>query len=102
MESSATREYLSLIHTFFLAHTVGGVFLNPANKALYAPTPPSGVPYTKDEIMVIVHGGKQRGNNPSVGRVLPEQGTVIPPSPSCTHSSDVTKLNKREKLLTKR
>nr|GEW91720.1 hypothetical protein [Tanacetum cinerariifolium] len=95
MESSATREYLWLIHTFFLTHTVGGVFLNPTNKALY------GVPYTEDEIIVIVRGDKQRGNIPSVGRVLPEQGMVIPPLPPCTHSSNVAKLNKREKLLTK-
>ncbi|GKD73911.1 hypothetical protein Tco_1332193, partial [Tanacetum coccineum] len=35
MESSATREYPSLIHTFFLTHTVNGVFLNPEDKALY-------------------------------------------------------------------
>nr|GEW28186.1 hypothetical protein [Tanacetum cinerariifolium] len=28
-------EYPSLIHTFFLTHTVGGVFLNPEDKALY-------------------------------------------------------------------
>nr|GEX88825.1 homeodomain-containing protein [Tanacetum cinerariifolium] len=35
MESSATREYPSLIHTFFLTHTVGGIFLNPVDKALY-------------------------------------------------------------------
>nr|GEU95780.1 hypothetical protein [Tanacetum cinerariifolium] len=35
MESSATREYPSLIRTFFLTHTVGGVFLNPEDKALY-------------------------------------------------------------------
>nr|GEY16818.1 hypothetical protein [Tanacetum cinerariifolium] len=78
MESSASREYMPLIHTFFLTHTVGGVFLNPADKALY------------------------RGHIPGVGRVLPGQGTVIPPSPPCTHSSDVTKLKKREKLLTKK
>ncbi|GJW06501.1 hypothetical protein Tco_1568924 [Tanacetum coccineum] len=35
MESSATREYPSLLHTFFLTHTVRGVFLNPEDKALY-------------------------------------------------------------------
>nr|GFC49539.1 hypothetical protein [Tanacetum cinerariifolium] len=35
METSATREYPSLIHTFFLTHTVGGVFLNPEDKAFY-------------------------------------------------------------------
>nr|GEV56916.1 hypothetical protein [Tanacetum cinerariifolium] len=34
MESSATREYPSLIHTF-LTYTVGGVFLNPEDRALY-------------------------------------------------------------------
>nr|GEZ77255.1 hypothetical protein [Tanacetum cinerariifolium]GEZ78022.1 hypothetical protein [Tanacetum cinerariifolium] len=62
----------------------------------------SGVPYTEDEIMTIVRGGKQRGHIPGVGRVLTEQGMVIPPSPPCTHSSDVTTLKKREKLLTKK
>nr|GEV25476.1 hypothetical protein [Tanacetum cinerariifolium] len=40
MKSSATREYLSLIHTFFLTHTVGGVFLNPVDKALYLESKP--------------------------------------------------------------
>nr|GFC54174.1 hypothetical protein [Tanacetum cinerariifolium] len=40
METSATREYSSLIHTFFLTHIVDGVFLNPEDKALDAPTPP--------------------------------------------------------------
>ncbi|GKA01651.1 hypothetical protein Tco_0674316 [Tanacetum coccineum] len=111
MESSATREYPSLIHTFFLTHTVGGVFLNPADKALYdemlrlqglGSNTSSGVPYTEDEIMAIVHRGKQRGHIPGVGRVLPGQGTVIPPSPLCTYSSDVATLKKREKLLTKK
>ncbi|GJW68974.1 hypothetical protein Tco_0123398 [Tanacetum coccineum] len=62
---------------------------------------PTGVPYTKDEIMAIVHGGKQRGHILGVGRVLPGQGTVILPSPLCTHSSDVAKLKKSEKWLTK-
>ncbi|GJV28334.1 hypothetical protein Tco_1384782 [Tanacetum coccineum] len=110
MESSATREYPSLIHTFFLTHTVGGVFLNPEDKALYdemlrlqglGSNTSTGVPYTEDEIMAIVRGGKQRGHIPSVGRVLPGQGTVIPPPPPCTHSSDVAKLKKSEKRLTK-
>ncbi|GJT02449.1 hypothetical protein Tco_0823618 [Tanacetum coccineum] len=73
METSATREYPSLIHTFFLTHTVGGVFLNPEDKALYdemlsyqglGSNTPTGVPYTEDEIMTIVRGGKQRGTFP--------------------------------------
>ncbi|GJV08454.1 hypothetical protein Tco_1346110 [Tanacetum coccineum] len=32
---SATREYPSLIQTFFLIHTVGGVFLRDEDRALY-------------------------------------------------------------------
>nr|GEZ96818.1 hypothetical protein [Tanacetum cinerariifolium] len=84
MESSATREYPSLIHTFFLTHNVGGVFLNLEEKALYdemlrlhglGSNTPSGVPYTDDEIMAIVRGGKQLGH--------------IPPPPPCTHSFDL-------------
>ncbi|GKE56282.1 hypothetical protein Tco_1495467, partial [Tanacetum coccineum] len=38
---------------------------------------------------------------PGVGTVLPGQGTVIPPSPPCTHTSDVVKLKKNEKRLTR-
>nr|GFB55169.1 hypothetical protein [Tanacetum cinerariifolium] len=73
METSATREYPSLIHTFFLTHTVGGVFLNPEEKAIYDEmlrlqglgfNTPTGVPYTEDEIMAIVRGGKHRGTFP--------------------------------------
>ncbi|GJZ15753.1 RNA-directed DNA polymerase, eukaryota [Tanacetum coccineum] len=110
METSATREYPSLIHTFFLTHTVGGVFLNPEDKALYdemlrlqglGSNTPTGVPYTEDEIMAIVRGGKQRGHIPGVGRVLPGQGTVIPPPSQSTHSADIARLKKREKRLTK-
>nr|GEY40459.1 hypothetical protein [Tanacetum cinerariifolium] len=110
-ESSSTREYLSLIHTFFLTHTIGGVFLNPTDKALYdemlrlqglGSYTSSGVPYTEDEIMAIVRRGKQRGHIPGVDKVLPGQGTVMPPSPPCTHSSDVAKPKKREKLLMKK
>ncbi|GKD30811.1 hypothetical protein Tco_1241589 [Tanacetum coccineum] len=67
-----------------MTHTIGGVFLNPEDKALYdemlrlyglGSNTPMGVPYTKDEIMAIVHRGKQRGHIPGVGRILPRQGT---------------------------
>ncbi|GKB33759.1 hypothetical protein Tco_0873160 [Tanacetum coccineum] len=80
MESSATREYPSLIHTFFLTHTIGGKFVNPEDKPLYdemlrlqglGSNTSSGVPYTEDEIMAIVRRGKQRGHIPGVGRILP-------------------------------
>nr|GFD53431.1 hypothetical protein [Tanacetum cinerariifolium] len=62
---------------------------------------PTGVPYTEDEIMAIVRGGKQRGHIPGVGRVLPKQRTVIPPPSQGTHLADIDWLKKREKLLTK-
>nr|GEY31064.1 hypothetical protein [Tanacetum cinerariifolium] len=70
METSATREYPSLIHTFFLTHTIGGVFLNPKDKALYdemlrlqglGSNTPTGVPYTEDEIMDIVREASSGG-----------------------------------------
>nr|GEY34655.1 hypothetical protein [Tanacetum cinerariifolium] len=67
---------------------------------LGSPTP-MGVPYTEDEIMAIVRERKQRGHIPGVGRVLPRQGTVIPPPSQSTHSADIVRLKKREKLLTK-
>ncbi|GJX69072.1 hypothetical protein Tco_0304799, partial [Tanacetum coccineum] len=110
MESSTTREYPSLIHNFFLTHNVGGVLLNPEDKALYDEilmlqglgfNTSTDVPYTENEIMAIVRGGKQRGHILGVGRVLPGQGMVIPPPPPCTHSSDVAKHKKSEKRLTK-
>nr|GEV60014.1 hypothetical protein [Tanacetum cinerariifolium] len=110
METSATREYPSLIHTFFLTHTVGGVFLNPEDKALYdellrlqglGSNTPTGVPYTKDKIMAIVRGGKQQGHIPSVGWVLPGQGTVIPPPSQSTHSASIARLKKHEKHFRK-
>nr|GFC39566.1 hypothetical protein [Tanacetum cinerariifolium] len=62
---------------------------------------PTGVPYTEDEIMAIVRGGKHQGHIPGVGRVLPGQGTVIPPTSQGTHLADIARLKKCEKLLTK-
>ncbi|GJZ79941.1 hypothetical protein Tco_0644778 [Tanacetum coccineum] len=62
---------------------------------------PTGVPYTEDEIMAIIRGGKQRGHIPGVGRVLPRQGMIIPPPTQSTHSADIARLKKREKRLTK-
>ncbi|GJX56903.1 hypothetical protein Tco_0286800 [Tanacetum coccineum] len=103
METSATKEYPSLIHTFFLTHTVGGVFLNPEDKALYVclQHPHECALYTEDESWPYVRRGKQRGHIPGVGRVLPGQGTVIPPPSQSTHSADIARLKKREKKLTK-
>nr|GFA21649.1 hypothetical protein [Tanacetum cinerariifolium] len=59
MESSATREYPSLIHTFFVIHAVNGVFTRDKDRAIYeemlrlqalGSNTPSGVPYTEEEI----------------------------------------------------
>nr|GEX48981.1 hypothetical protein [Tanacetum cinerariifolium] len=103
METSAISKYPSLIHTFFLTRTVGDVFLNPEEKALYGlgSNTPTGVPYTEDEIMAIIREGKQRGHIPGVGRVLPGLGTIIPSPSQSTHSADIARLKKRKKLLTK-
>nr|GEW81750.1 ribosomal protein S11, chloroplastic [Tanacetum cinerariifolium] len=98
-----------------MTHTVGGVFVDPEDIALYdemlrlqglGSNTPTGVPYTEDEIMAIVRGASSggtfpRGHIPGVGRVLPGQRTVIPPPSQGTHLADIDRLKKREKLLTK-
>ncbi|GJU22656.1 serine/threonine-protein phosphatase 7 long form-like protein [Tanacetum coccineum] len=113
MESSATREYPSLIHTFFVTYTVGGVFTRDEDRAIYeemlrlqglGSNTPSGVPYTKEEINSLARKGKQRGHLPGVDRVLLRRAIDVlsPPQPQCTHNSaDVEKLKKKNKHLTK-
>ncbi|GJS82568.1 retrotransposon protein, putative, ty3-gypsy subclass [Tanacetum coccineum] len=100
MESSSTREYPSLIHTFFVTHTVGEVFMRDEDRALYdemlrlqrqGSNTETGVPYTEEEIMA------------GVGRVLSERATDgCPPQPQSTVDlADVEKLKKINKNLTK-
>ncbi|GJT44990.1 hypothetical protein Tco_0953705 [Tanacetum coccineum] len=112
MESSSTREYPSLIHTFFVTHTVGGVFVWDEDRALYdemlrlqrlGSNTETGVPYTEEEIMAIVRKGKQRGHLPGVGRVLSGRATggCPPPPQSTVDPADVEKLKKSNKSLTK-
>nr|GEY22625.1 hypothetical protein [Tanacetum cinerariifolium] len=113
MESSATREYPSLIHTFFVTHTVNGVFTRDVDRAIYeemlrlqalGSNTSSGVPYTEEEINALARKGKQRGHLPGVDRVLSGRATnvLIPPPPQCTHNSgDVEKFKKKNKYLTK-
>nr|GEU49680.1 zinc finger, CCHC-type [Tanacetum cinerariifolium] len=102
MESSDTREYLSLIQTYFDTHTVDGVFLRDEERIIYeemlrlkdlGPNTPTGVPYTDDEVMTMVRQGKQRWHILGVGRVLAEQGRDILTIPElrCTHTADVYK-----------
>ncbi|GJU76790.1 hypothetical protein Tco_1273860 [Tanacetum coccineum] len=111
MQSSDTREYPSLIQTYFQTHNVDGVFLREKELLLYemlrlqglGSNTPIGVPYTDDEIMTIVRGGKQRGHILGVGRVLARQGmdVIILPEPRCTHTADVDELKKINKQLKK-
>nr|GEZ54734.1 hypothetical protein [Tanacetum cinerariifolium] len=105
MKSSATREYPSLIQTFFQTHTIGRGFLQDEDRALYGlgSNTETDVPYTEDEIMAIVQKGKQLGHLPGVGRVLPGKGTDVlsPPPPLWTHNSDVVMLKKSNNQLTK-
>ncbi|GJT24454.1 hypothetical protein Tco_0894391 [Tanacetum coccineum] len=65
--SSEFREYPSVIQTYFDTHTVDGVFLREEKRLLYedmlrlkglGSDMPTGVPYTDDQIMVIVRRGK--------------------------------------------
>ncbi|GKB32090.1 hypothetical protein Tco_0871491 [Tanacetum coccineum] len=105
MESSSTREYPSLIHTFFITHTVGRVFMRDEDRALYrlGSNTETGVPYTEEEIMAIVRKGKQRGHLFGVGRVLPGRATngCPPPPQSTVDPVNVEKLKKCNKSLTK-
>nr|GEV79879.1 reverse transcriptase domain-containing protein [Tanacetum cinerariifolium] len=63
----------------------------------------TSVPYTDDQIMVIVRQGKQRGHIPGVGRVLAGRGrdVFMSPEPRCTHTADVDELKRTNKQLKK-
>ncbi|GKB79168.1 F-box domain containing protein, partial [Tanacetum coccineum] len=77
-QSSATQEYPSLIDTFFVAHTVNGVFPLDEDHCIYEEKrrlEATGT-YTDDEINRLARGGKQRGHIPGVGRVLPARATL--------------------------
>ncbi|GJU64130.1 F-box domain containing protein [Tanacetum coccineum] len=82
-QSSATQEYPSLIDTFFIAHTVDGVFTRDEDRLIYEEMrrlEATGT-YTDDEINRLARGGKQRGHIPGVGRVLPARATASPSTP---------------------
>ncbi|GKF82888.1 hypothetical protein Tco_0244544, partial [Tanacetum coccineum] len=67
------------------------------------PNTPTDVPYTKDEIMAMVHQGKQRGHIPSVGRVLAghDRDILTIPEPRCTYTVDVNEVKKENNQLRK-
>ncbi|GJR99083.1 hypothetical protein Tco_0315592 [Tanacetum coccineum] len=64
MESSATREYPSMIHTYFDTHTVDGVFLRDEERLQYEEMLRlQGLgTYTDDQIMAIVHSQHEVGS----------------------------------------
>nr|GEU33689.1 hypothetical protein [Tanacetum cinerariifolium] len=92
------------IHTFFVTHTVNGVFTWDEDRAIYeemlrllalGSNTPSRVPYTKEEINALDRKGKQRGHLPGPGRAT---NVLIPPPPQCTHNfGKVEKLKKKNK-----
>nr|GEV86103.1 F-box domain, leucine-rich repeat domain, L domain-like protein [Tanacetum cinerariifolium] len=87
-QSSTTQEYLSLIDTFFVAHTINGNSFGMRTDMLEATDT-----YTDDEINRLARGGKQRGHIPGVGRVLPARATASPSTP--THESTLNNLHKK-------
>ncbi|GJR07562.1 F-box domain containing protein [Tanacetum coccineum] len=73
MAKLSTQEYPSLIDTFFVAHTVNGVFTRDEDRLIYEEMmrlEATGT-YTDDAINRLARRGKQREHIPGVGRVLP-------------------------------
>ncbi|GJS73299.1 hypothetical protein Tco_0706140 [Tanacetum coccineum] len=101
LASSETRRGPVVIDTFFVTHTVNGVFIRDEDRAIYeemvrlralGSNTESGVPYTDEEINAMARKGKHRGHLPGVGRVLPGRARDVlipppPPPPQCTHNS---------------
>nr|GEV58037.1 hypothetical protein [Tanacetum cinerariifolium] len=78
-QSSATQEYSSPIDTFFVAHTVNGVFTRDEDRLVYEMRRLEATgTYTDDKINCLARRGKQRGHIPDVGRVLPAWVTAGP------------------------
>ncbi|GJS43785.1 hypothetical protein Tco_0568828 [Tanacetum coccineum] len=80
---SATQEYPSLIDTFFVAHTVNGVFTRDEDCLIYEMRRLEATgTYIDDEINRLARRGKQRGHILGVGRVLPARVTAGPSRPA--------------------
>nr|GEX68442.1 hypothetical protein [Tanacetum cinerariifolium] len=91
IRQASTQEYPSLIDTFFVAHTVNGVFTRDEYHLTYVRD--EGVEatgtYNDDEINRLARRGKHRRHIPDVGRVLPARVTSSPsrPAPKSTLKS---------------
>nr|GEZ38288.1 F-box domain, leucine-rich repeat domain, L domain-like protein [Tanacetum cinerariifolium] len=83
-QSSATQEYPLLIDTFFVTHTVNGVFTRDEDRLIYEDMRrlEATSTYTDDEINRLARKGKQRGHIPGVGRILPARVTACPSRPA--------------------
>nr|GFA51683.1 F-box domain, leucine-rich repeat domain, L domain-like protein [Tanacetum cinerariifolium] len=82
-QTSTTQEYLSLIDTFFVAHTVNEELLKDEDRRIYEEMrrlEAMGT-YTNDEINHLAREDKQRGHIVGVGRVLPARATASPRIP---------------------
>nr|GEW55034.1 putative ribonuclease H-like domain-containing protein [Tanacetum cinerariifolium] len=99
-ESSATQEYPSLIDTFFVAHTVNGVFTLYEDRLIYEEMrrlEATGT-YTDDEINRLARRGKQRGHIFDVGRVFSARVTAGPSRPA--PESTLKSLHKKVDFMT--
>nr|GFB62829.1 F-box domain, leucine-rich repeat domain, L domain-like protein [Tanacetum cinerariifolium] len=94
-QTSITQEYLSLIDTFFVAHTINEEFLRDEDRHIYEEMrrlEAMGT-YIDDVINRLAIGGKQRGHIVGVGRVLPARATTSPSTPA--HESTLNSLHKK-------
>ncbi|GJU88079.1 hypothetical protein Tco_1300502 [Tanacetum coccineum] len=85
MERSKTHEYPSLILTFYNTYTYEGVWVQYEARIQYemlrlrdlGANTPSGVPYTKEQILALVRKGKQRGHIPEINETLASRDKKI-------------------------
>nr|GEZ48499.1 hypothetical protein [Tanacetum cinerariifolium] len=93
------------LYTFFDTHTVGDVFLQDEDRRLYEEMVRlHGLgTYTNDQIIAMVHWGKQRGHILGVDRVLARRGKDVLDVlvPRCNHTFDVDDLKRSNKQLQK-
>ncbi|GJW23376.1 hypothetical protein Tco_0033998, partial [Tanacetum coccineum] len=85
MERSEIHEYPSLILTFYNTYTYDGVWAQDEAQIQYemlrlrdlGANTPSGVPYTKEQILALVRKGKQRGHIPRINETLASRDKKI-------------------------